>query len=98
MKRLKRYFEHRAVAVFFIAALVIAAVDLLRKSSALEANELHAYDRLLQTRTPSLDYKSPIVLVTINESDLRRFGYPISDTRGGISKPLEILNDRLETF
>ncbi len=79
MRKLKQYFEHRAVAVLLITIVVAISVDLLRKSGLFEVYELQTYDRLLETQTRPHNYESPVVLITVNESDLQRFQYPISD-------------------
>lgn len=62
-----------------LGAFVFLGVMALRLAGLLQPLELSAYDRLLRLRSRETMEESPIVLVRINEEDIRRFGHPLSD-------------------
>jgi adenylate cyclase len=62
-----------------IAAAVFAAVLALRLSGLLESLEIGAYDQFLRLRPPREQERSPIVLIEIEEADIRSFGHPLCD-------------------
>lgn len=74
-----QHFRSRPVAALSISATVFAAVMALRLSGLLVPLEIEAYDQFLRLRPPREQERSPIVLVEIEEKDIRRFGHPLCD-------------------
>jgi len=70
----------RGVLALALGALVSASVVGLRAVGALEPLELGAYDHLI-SKTSQERARSRVVLITIREEDIARFGHPISDEK-----------------
>ena len=69
------------VVIACSACLITAVITGIRYLGLLEALELRAYDHLMQLRPSSPLQPAPVILIGIDEADIRRFGHPISDQR-----------------
>ncbi len=78
MSRLIEVFSRRPVMGVFIALLISASVIALKSNAFLQAFELWVFDRYLPYRVQASS-SPPIVLVTITETDIQRFGHPLDD-------------------
>ena len=76
-------------SLFIVVHVVFAIIATARACGLFEALELHVYDRLLARTVSSGVAASPISLVEIDEQDIHRFGWPLSD---------EVLADLLTTL
>jgi adenylate cyclase len=86
-----QHLRSRPVAALSVGATVFAAVMTLQLSGLLEPLEIEAYDQFLRRRPPREREWSPIVLVAIEEEDIRSFGHPLCDETLGevVSRLLE---------
>jgi adenylate cyclase len=66
------------VIIFCISLVVWLGLVVLRSQGILQAMELLTKDYLMTLR-PDSEYKSPIVLISETEADIKRYGYPLSD-------------------
>jgi len=71
-----------------VAFLVVAGARLI---GLLESTALAAYDRLLRLTPPVQSPESDIVLVRIDEDEIRRFGHPLCDAL--LARSISILLD-----
>jgi len=79
MRRLLTISHHRLVAGLIIGLAVCAAVVGARQLGFLQGAELTVYDQLLRFRPSRGTSEWPVVLVCIDERDIRRHGYPLPD-------------------
>ncbi|MCC3404588.1 MAG: CHASE2 domain-containing protein [Microcoleus sp. PH2017_10_PVI_O_A] len=77
LKTLKKWLD-RERRVLITASAVGATVIVLRWFGFLQALEWAAFDRFVRWR-PAEPMDSRIVIIEINETDLQKYGYPISD-------------------
>ncbi|WP_293158315.1 CHASE2 domain-containing protein [Microcoleus sp. bin48.metabat.b7b8b9.023] len=77
LKTIKKWLD-RERRVLITASAVGGTVILLRWFGFLQALEWAAFDRFVRWR-PAEPMDSRIVIIEINEADLQKYGYPISD-------------------
>ena len=95
MQRLRIRLPSGRIALGLLSAgLVFGCVMALRLSGALMPFELAAYDRFLSWRTAT-EGTPRVVLVVVNEADIKRFGFPIpNDVLADALRRLSALHPR----
>jgi adenylate cyclase len=80
MSRMRRAVGRPVVAAVLVSHIVFILVAALRAAGALEEFELTAYDYYLRWSTSDSIPRDSVVVIGINEEDIRTWRWPISDT------------------
>jgi adenylate cyclase len=75
---IKKWLASPFIATTFVCFGAFFICFLIQKNGYLQASELHSFDKLLSNR-PVLDIDPRIVIIGEMETDIARFGYPMSD-------------------
>jgi CHASE2 domain-containing sensor protein/class 3 adenylate cyclase len=89
---LKRMREMPWVSAALLGATTLAAVIVIWRLGLFQTGELWFYDLLVRNHDHADSETSPVVLVVIEEEDIRRYGWALSD--GLLSRALELLTTR----
>ena len=75
----QRLLHSRAIAGFSVALATFGLLLLIRQAGWLQGLELALYDAHMKLRPAATDPDSPVVIIGIDEDDIRQWGYPLPD-------------------
>jgi CHASE2 domain-containing sensor protein/CHAT domain-containing protein len=85
----RKLFRSPYVVSLFIVILIFFGIVSLRNTGNLESLELAAYDWFIRLQPQDSQSAGPIVLIKITENDIRKHGWPLTDST--LAHLLEIL-------
>ncbi len=74
-----RLLHSRPVAGVSIALVAFGMLLLIRQAGWLQSIELMLYDAHMKMRPATVNDESPVVVLAIDEDDIRKWGYPLPD-------------------
>jgi adenylate cyclase len=75
---IKKWLIKPIFSALFVCTTVFLICFFIQSKGYLQANELHTFDKLLSNR-PESDIDSRVVIIGEMESDIARYGHPLSD-------------------